>query len=65
MATHTNQTPCPLTPKEREYIRRGLDIFFGTLPSWRTASSCGHGVVVRTPDSQKSHLHCRPWLTVA
>ena len=25
--------PCPFTPKEREYIRRELDIFFGTLPS--------------------------------
>jgi hypothetical protein len=33
MATRTNQTPCPFTPKEREYIRRELDIFFGTLPS--------------------------------
>ncbi len=32
MATRTNQTACPLTPKEREYIRRELDIFFGTLP---------------------------------
>jgi hypothetical protein len=25
--------PCPFTPREREYIRRELDIFFGTLPS--------------------------------
>jgi hypothetical protein len=33
MATRTNQSPCPFTPKEREYIRRELDIFFGTLPS--------------------------------
>ena len=33
MATRTNQTPCPFTPNEREYIRRELDIFFGTLPS--------------------------------
>ena len=33
MATRTEQTPCPLTPKEREYIRRELDIFFGTVPS--------------------------------
>jgi hypothetical protein len=33
MATRKNQTPCPFTPKEREYIRRELDIFFGTLPS--------------------------------
>jgi hypothetical protein len=33
MATRTNQTACPLTSKEREYIRRELDIFFGTLPS--------------------------------
>ena len=31
--TRTNQTACPFTPKEREYIRRELDIFFGTLPS--------------------------------
>ena len=33
MTTRTNQTSCPFTPKEREYIRRELDIFFGTLPS--------------------------------
>jgi hypothetical protein len=33
MATRRKQTPCPLTPKEREYVRRELDIFFGTLPS--------------------------------
>jgi len=33
MIARTNQTACPFTPKEREYIRRELDIFFGTLPS--------------------------------
>ena len=33
MTKRTNQTSCPFTPKEREYIRRELDIFFGTLPS--------------------------------
>jgi hypothetical protein len=33
MAIRANQSRCPLTPKEREYIRRELDIFFGTLPS--------------------------------
>ena len=33
MATRANQTASPFTPKEREYIRRELDIFFGTLPS--------------------------------
>ena len=27
------QTTCSFTPLEREYIRRELDIFFGTLPS--------------------------------
>ena len=27
------QTTCSFTPQEREYIRRELDIFFGTLPS--------------------------------
>src|SRR4249920_2105449 len=30
--TH-NAYPCPFTPQEREYIRRELDMFFGTLPS--------------------------------
>ena len=36
MATMTGRTtpaPCPFTPREREYIRRELDMFFGTLPS--------------------------------
>ena len=30
--TH-NAYPLPLHPQEREYIRRELDMFFGTLPS--------------------------------
>ena len=36
MATMTGRTtpaPCPFTSREREYIRRELDMFFGTLPS--------------------------------
>ena len=36
MATMTGRTtpaPCPFTTREREYIRRELDMFFGTLPS--------------------------------
>ena len=36
MATMTGRTtpaPCPFTPREREYIRRELDMFFGTLPA--------------------------------
>ena len=33
MIARTKQTACPFAPKEREYIRRELDIFFGTLPS--------------------------------
>jgi hypothetical protein len=33
MTRHTTPAPCPFTPREREYIRRELDMFFGTLPS--------------------------------
>jgi hypothetical protein len=33
MSARTNQATCPFTTQEREYIRRELDIFFGTLPS--------------------------------
>jgi hypothetical protein len=34
MAVMTGRiTPAPFTPREREYIRRELDMFFGTLPS--------------------------------
>ena len=33
MSSRTNETACPFTAKEREYIRRELDLFFGTLPS--------------------------------
>lgn len=33
MSARTNQTACPFTTQEREYIRRELDMFFGTLPS--------------------------------
>lgn len=33
MSTRTNETACPFTAKEREYIRRELDLFFRTLPS--------------------------------
>ena len=33
MTGHTTHTPCPFTPQERDYIRRELDMFFGTLPS--------------------------------
>jgi|ERR1700722_12610437 hypothetical protein len=29
----TNRIACPLTPQEREYVLRELDILFGTLPS--------------------------------
>jgi hypothetical protein len=33
MGAPANETACPFTAKEREYIRRELDLFFGTLPS--------------------------------
>jgi len=33
MSARINETTCPFTAKEREYIRRELDLFFGTLPS--------------------------------
>ena len=33
MTGRTAPAPCPFTPQEREYIRRELDMFFGTLPS--------------------------------
>ena len=33
MSLRTNGTACPFTAQEREYIRRELDLFFGTLPS--------------------------------
>jgi hypothetical protein len=33
MTGRKTPTPCPFTPQEREYIRRELDMFFGTLPS--------------------------------
>ena len=33
MTRRTTPSPCPFTPLEREYIRRELDMFFGTLPS--------------------------------
>ena len=33
MTGRTTPAPCPFTPQEREYIRRELDMFFGTLPS--------------------------------
>jgi hypothetical protein len=33
MSVRTIETACPFTAKEREYIRRELDLFFGTLPS--------------------------------
>ena len=33
MTGRITPTPCPFTPQEREYIRRELDMFFGTLPS--------------------------------
>ena len=33
MTGRITPTPCPFTPREREYIRRELDMFFGTLPS--------------------------------
>ena len=46
MTGRTAPAPCPFTPQEREYIRRELDMFFGTLPSVAEGSSCGHGVVV-------------------
>src|SRR3954468_24504888 len=33
MNSHTDETACPFNAQEREYIRRELDLFFGTLPS--------------------------------
>ena len=33
MTGRITPAPCPFTPQEREYIRRELDMFFGTLPS--------------------------------
>lgn len=33
MTTRTNRAVCPFSAQEREYIRRELDMFFGTLPS--------------------------------
>ena len=33
MSTRANLIACPFTAQEREYIRRELDMFFGTLPS--------------------------------
>jgi hypothetical protein len=33
MTGRIKPAPCPFTPQEREYIRRELDMFFGTLPS--------------------------------
>ena len=33
MTGRKTPAPCPFTPQEREYIRRELDMFFGTLPS--------------------------------
>ncbi len=42
--------PCPFTPRERDYIRRELDVFFSTLPSvadgfhlrtWRSGPMAG------------------------
>ena len=33
MSVRTSQSACPFTAQEREYIRRELDLFFGTLPS--------------------------------
>jgi hypothetical protein len=33
MTGRTTPAPCPFTAREREYIRRELDMFFGTLPS--------------------------------
>jgi hypothetical protein len=33
MAERTKPPACPFTAQERDYIRRELDMFFGTLPS--------------------------------
>ena len=33
MSLRTDETACPFNAQEREYIRRELDLFFGTLPS--------------------------------
>ena len=33
MSLRTDETVCPFNAQEREYIRRELDLFFGTLPS--------------------------------
>ena len=33
MSLRTGETACPFNAQEREYIRRELDLFFGTLPS--------------------------------
>ena len=33
MSTRTNETACRFNAQEREYIRRELDLVFGTLPS--------------------------------
>ena len=63
---HTDEPDrLPVHPKGTETSGANWTFSSGHCRQWRTASSCGHGVVVRTPDSQKIHLHCRPWLTVA
>ena len=33
MSLRTDETACPFNAQERGYIRRELDLFFGTLPS--------------------------------
>lgn len=33
MSLRTDETACPFNAQERDYIRRELDLFFGTLPS--------------------------------
>ena len=51
MTESSNRDSCPFDAREREYIRRELDIFFGTLPSvaegfqlrtWRTGPHAGN-----------------------
>jgi hypothetical protein len=57
MRSHTDQTACPFNAQEREYIRRELDLFFGTLPSladgfqlrtWRSGPLAGQPPALRT-----------------